>query len=155
LSSDSQDQNGSSKEEPAEALPDKTSKSGSNIFWGVLIFCMGLFMLLRGGVHEIGEVVITPAELVSLGVNVGPNSRPPVLIFGTEWCPGCKKARRDLSSKAIPFFEADIERSTRAQELFQRIAGGGGIPVIWVNNHVYRGYDSKTVVQAWKQYGQS
>lgn len=63
-----------------------------------------------------------------------PRLRPrQVIMYSTEWCGFCKKAKDYFRQKGIAFSERDIEKSAQAKKEYQAL-GGGGIPLILVGN---------------------
>ena len=76
-----------------------------------------------------------------------------VVLYSTTWCGYCRKARKFLSSKKIPFVEKDIEKSPAAnQEMKAKAAKAGvrvgGVPVLDVNGKIIPGFDPNAILQA-------
>jgi mycoredoxin len=45
-------------------------------------------------------------------------------MYGTRWCPDCRRAKRVLDEHNIPFTWVDIEDNAAAMEYVQRVNGG-------------------------------
>jgi glutaredoxin len=50
-----------------------------------------------------------------------------VVMYCTQWCPDCKKARAWLKSHAIPYREVDIETNVKAARQVRDWAGGNQV----------------------------
>ena len=65
-----------------------------------------------------------------------------VVMYATDWCGYCKKARRYFKKNNIPFTEYDIEKDSRAYRRYKRM-GATGIPVILVGKKRMNGFSVK------------
>lgn len=65
---------------------------------------------------------------------------PAVVIYTTDWCRICRKARRYMDSNGIVYRERDIEKSAAAKQDFDRL-GGKGVPLIRVDRQTMHGFD--------------
>ena len=72
-----------------------------------------------------------------------------VVLYATDWCGYCKRTRRFLDSKGIPFKEFDIEKSTEGRKAYEAL-GGRGIPLIDVNGTLIRGFSEEEILAALK-----
>ena len=68
-----------------------------------------------------------------------------VIMYSTEWCSYCRKARKYFAARNIAYKEYDIEKDSRAMREYKKI-GGRGVPVILVgdkrmNGFTQRGFD--------------
>ncbi len=68
----------------------------------------------------------------------------PVVLYSTDWCGYCAKARQFLQENRIAYFEYDIEKSAEGQAQY-RALGGRGVPVLQVNGHVVKGFNPERV----------
>lgn len=80
-------------------------------------------------------------------------TRPPVIIYGAEWCGPCHQAAAYLRQRGIQFVEKDIEKDGAAAKEMQaklRAAGlsGGSIPVIDVRGRVLQGFSAGAIEAA-------
>ena len=63
----------------------------------------------------------------------------PVVMYSTQWCPYCRKARAYFERHKITYVEYDIEES--AQNLAQyRALNGRGVPLILVGDKRMQGF---------------
>lgn len=65
-----------------------------------------------------------------------------VVMYATEWCPYCRKARRYFRKNRIPFVEYDVEKSERRMREFKRL-GGTGYPLILIGKRKMQGFSAE------------
>lgn len=53
-----------------------------------------------------------------------PGSDPGLIVYGTEWCPDCSRARRYLDRNKIPYAWIDIDRQEGAEAFVRSVNGG-------------------------------
>jgi glutaredoxin len=83
---------------------------------------------------------------------VGPDD---VLLFSTDWCPHCRRARDFLKRRGVAFTERDLEKDPRARPLLAELgrAAGvdpallGSVPVLWVRGRLLLGFDEGAVAR--------
>lgn len=74
-----------------------------------------------------------------------------VVMYTTQWCPYCKKAKQYLKDNQIAFEERDIEQGgEQVSALFQSI-DAPGIPKIVVGDKVIIGFNQPVLQQELKQ----
>jgi glutaredoxin len=83
-----------------------------------------------------------------LKVQLAPAPEGAVIVYSAEWCGFCKKAKRWLASKEVPFVERDVEKQPGvAEELKEKLAAakvrGGGVPVIDWDGTIIVGFDQR------------
>ena len=76
----------------------------------------------------------------------------PVIMYSTDWCGYCRKARKFMTRKKIEFVEKDIEKDPdAARELAQKRAAanlsGGGVPVFDVRGQLIQGFDKNALLK--------
>lgn len=64
----------------------------------------------------------------------------PVVMYSTDWCGYCTKARQYFKRNNIPFREKDIEKSAQAKQEYSRL-NGSGVPLILVGKQKIQGFD--------------
>ena len=79
-------------------------------------------------------------------------SAPSVILYATDWCGVCKKARQWLTKKNIDFVEKNIEEDrAAAAEMKEKATKQGvstnGVPVIDVGGTLMSGFDEKRISQ--------
>ena len=52
------------------------------------------------------------------------SSLPPVVIYGTHWCPDCFRAKSFLKERGVPFEEINIENDPQGEDLVIRVNEG-------------------------------
>lgn len=66
---------------------------------------------------------------------------PRVILFTTPSCSHCRKAKRYLRQRQVPFKDVDVSRdSTAARDMVKR-SGQSGVPVIDIGGKVILGFD--------------
>ena len=96
--------------------------------------------------------IATSVELKSINtvsvtkVPTGLSQTGQVVLYATEWCPHCKRAKKYFGDNGIAFTERNVEKSPAAKREFKRL-GGKGVPLILVGEKIMRGF-SETRFQA-------
>ena len=76
-----------------------------------------------GGRLRVLGVRLAPEELARLAGGHGiPVER--LSLYGSAWCPDCRRAKRVLAEAAAPFEEVDIDRDPQAEALVLARSGG-------------------------------
>ncbi len=68
-----------------------------------------------------------------------------VIMYATQWCPFCQKARELFTEKGISYYEYDIEQSEEGNSQYQRL-GAGGVPILLINGEVLKGFNRSAVL---------
>ncbi len=68
-----------------------------------------------------------------------------VILYATEWCGYCKKARALMEKHKISYYEYDIGKSSEGRAQYDRL-GGKGVPVILINGEVIKGYNPSKIL---------
>ena len=63
-----------------------------------------------------------------------------VVMYSTQWCGYCRKAREYFKDNKIRYKEKDIEKSSRAKKEYDRLKGSG-VPLIMVGKNKIQGFD--------------
>lgn len=66
---------------------------------------------------------------------------PKVVIYTTNYCPFCTRAKALLRSKDIDFEEIDVTHDERLQEEVRRLSGRRTVPQIFIDGKSVGGYD--------------
>jgi glutaredoxin 3 len=64
-----------------------------------------------------------------------------VVMYATDWCGYCARARRLLESKGIAFTEIDVDAVAGARAEMQRLSGRTSVPQIFIDGRHIGGYD--------------
>lgn len=72
-----------------------------------------------------------------------------VIMYSTQWCSVCKKAKRYFKKNKIAFTEYDIESKKKYYKKFKRL-GGKGVPLIVVGNKKMSGFGVKSFKRLYK-----
>lgn len=66
-----------------------------------------------------------------------------VVMFMTEWCPHCRRARAWLRGGGYSFIELDVEEDARAAEVLQVLNPRGSVPLFDVDGQILVGFDAR------------
>jgi len=66
---------------------------------------------------------------------------PKVLMYVTDWCPYCARARSLLASKGVAFEEIDIEAVEGARSEMEARSGRSSVPQIFIGDQHVGGCD--------------
>lgn len=65
-----------------------------------------------------------------------------VVLYATEWCSHCKRAKKYFRKNKIAYTERDVEKSVAAKREFKKL-GGQGVPLILVGEQMMRGFSEQ------------
>jgi glutaredoxin len=77
---------------------------------------------------------------------------PEVVMYATDWCPFCERARQFFKRHDVRYVEHDIEKSPGANAEYRRL-GGRGIPLILVGERRVNGFNEPLLREALKEAG--
>jgi glutaredoxin-like YruB-family protein len=64
-----------------------------------------------------------------------------IIVYGTEWCPWCKRAKSFFEDNKIDFEYVDVGADQlKAQEMVEK-SGQTGVPVIDIDGVIVVGFD--------------
>ena len=95
-------------------------------------------LLLAGGVLLAATAPPGVAQSPSAGSTAGCSSAK-VVMYATDWCPYCAKARAHFRKHGIDYVEHDIEKSPEGRAEYQRL-GGRGVPLILIGEQRMSGF---------------
>ncbi len=67
--------------------------------------------------------------------------RVPVVMYATQWCPYCKKAREYFADNDIAYTEYDVENSRKGKRDYRRM-GKPGVPIIFIGDTRMNGFSA-------------
>jgi len=73
---------------------------------------------------------------------------PAVVMYTTNWCPYCERARRLLNAKGAAFSEIDVETSADRRAEMQSRSGRRTVPQIFIGDHHVGGSDDLAALEA-------
>lgn len=79
----------------------------------------------------------------------GQQSSNQVILYATEWCGYCRKARTFFKENNIAYVEHDIEKSAEAKAQYDQL-NGNGVPLIVINDELFHGFDPSELKEALK-----
>jgi glutaredoxin len=102
-------------------------------------------LILAGGLG-IGHYLPQAARMFTPKYSEGnfsayyPDAKTRVVVYGTETCPFCAKARAHLKERNIAFADFDVAKSDKGKHDFAQL-GGKAVPVILIGNRQLVGFD--------------
>jgi glutaredoxin len=101
------------------------------------------------GTMENGQPVLRmkPETLAGLQ-QVAPGK---VVMFATNWCPYCAKARDVFAKQGVRYTEVNVEMDSRGADYQKETFGSTGVPLIVVGNRVMMGWDEGELLQGLKE----
>ena len=76
------------------------------------------------------------------------SAAPRVVMYATDWCPYCSRARQLLSRKGVAFEEIDIEMSPEARARMRARSGRTSVPQIFIGDTHVGGCDDLHALEA-------
>jgi glutaredoxin 3 len=75
-------------------------------------------------------------------------SQPQVVMYATDWCPYCSRARALLESKGVTFKEIDVDVVAGARAEMRARGGGDTVPQIFIGEKAVGGCDQLHALEA-------
>jgi len=98
-----------------------------------------------------GEEYLTRSENKYYKKHFYSDGSPKIVMYGTTWCPGCKKLRQDFADEGIDYLDFDVEKPVK-QDHLMRTLNIGGYPATWVGYTRVKGHRGKDVLKVLNQY---
>jgi len=98
-----------------------------------------------------GEKVLTRAEKSAMKGHFSEDGSPRLVMYGTERCGYCIKAREYFSDNNVPFVELDIDKSMKAKRHYTTLRGTG-TPLIYMGYHRIVGFNKNQLADGIRQY---
>lgn len=78
-----------------------------------------------------------------------PHSDIKVLLYMTDWCPYCKKAREYINSIGADLTEYNVDKDKdRRKEMLVKSGGAKGVPLIDIEGTIIRGFSPAAIDSA-------
>ena len=75
-------------------------------------------------------------------------NEPAVVMYTTNWCPYCERARRLLATKNVSIEEIDVESSADKRAEMHTRSGRRSVPQIFIGDHHVGGSDDLLALEA-------
>jgi len=72
-----------------------------------------------------------------------------VVLYGTETCPYCAKARAYFKENGIAYADLDIGKPGQARDEFAKL-GGNGVPLLLIGDRRIEGFNPNSITAALK-----
>jgi glutaredoxin len=97
-----------------------------------------------------GMEMLSPAEQRVMKTHFDDDGNPIVVMYGTSWCPYCKKLREYFAAHNIPYEDLDVEKDDKAKMDYD-ILKGVGYPLTYVGYRRINGLDEERISKAVKE----
>ena len=81
--------------------------------------------------NNFGDQYLTSTEKRYFAQHFNADGSPKIVMYGVDWCPGCKKLRKEFKAANIDYLEIDVEKSGEKETMLQ-VMEIGGYPATWV-----------------------
>jgi glutaredoxin 3 len=81
-------------------------------------------------------------------VSTSETSKPPVVMYASDWCGYCARARALLEAKGIAYTEIDVDLVPGAREEMMARGGGSTVPQIFIGGQPIGGSDELRALDA-------
>lgn len=98
-----------------------------------------------------GEQYLTRTEKKYYQKHFYPDGSPKIVMYGTDWCPGCAKLRKEFKEADIDFVDFDVEKP-RKKEALLRFFEIRGYPATWVGYTRVNGLKARDVLAVLNDY---
>ena len=75
-------------------------------------------------------------------------SQPAVVMYTTNWCPYCERARRVFAARNVTIEEIDVESSAEKRAEMHNRSGRRSVPQIFIGDHHVGGSDELLALEA-------
>ena len=104
---------------------------------------------VSGAPKTVSRTRRAPSEDRSTGGKSKPLRRDvPVVMYSTDWCGVCKRARKYFEEQQIPFTEYDVDRNLQARNEYLLLNPRRSVPTIKIGNEVIVGFSPAAVEAA-------
>jgi len=98
-----------------------------------------------------GEQYLTGTEKRYFKQHFYSDGSPKIVMYGTDWCPGCRKLRGEFSSDNVDYLDVDVEKRGDTDRLLQTMEIGG-YPATWVGFTRVNGITLSAIRKTQKNY---
>jgi glutaredoxin-like YruB-family protein len=124
-------------------IPPNADNKRKRSRWLPLILLFGVLPLAIHHFNESSGGGDMGAGSVALAATSGLATYAPVVMYSTQWCPYCSRARAYFKRNGISFVEYDIEASAQNRAQFKAL-NGRGVPLIMVGDKRLQGFNPQS-----------
>lgn len=123
-----------------------------------------LFVTLLGAGFFVGEGIsyaknyfaaqedIAPVKIADTSAHFATTDKP-IIVYATQWCPHCKRAKKYLNENNIAHEVRDVEVGDPAHKQMFDSLDTPGIPIILIGEKVFSGFDQSLIDTELKERG--
>jgi glutaredoxin len=97
--------------------------------------------------ETLGRSVLSRTENRIMDRHFDVDGRPQVVMYGTKWCPYCKRQRQYFADNTIAYTEIDVEASEANTSIYNALEGNG-YPLTYVGYRRFDGYKERELLAA-------
>jgi glutaredoxin len=110
----------------------------------IVIVGLGIGLTIKYGIEKYNE---EPTYIQTNTQAHFENSNNKVVIYTTQWCPYCKKAKQFLIQNNIAFTERDIEQGNKSIDALYATMESPGVPKIIIGNAIINGFNPSLIMK--------
>lgn len=112
------------------------------LFGLFLIAMVGSFYILKylNGADEQRKLNVKPTVKIVETKSFLEEESSSMVVFATDWCPVCKKAKKYFNDKNMDYKLIDIEKDQGGMQKFQAL-GGTYVPYIIMDGKIIEGFN--------------
>ncbi len=118
---------------------DRETPQRSRTWWPLVLAIAGMIAIMQFAKAPDVTPVMCDSDVAADAADV--------LMLSASWCGYCARARQMFVKDGINYCEYDIERTQAGADLYAR-SGARGVPVIYVGEAVFFGFNSHEIRQA-------
>lgn len=119
----------------------------TTLIGGRKVFRNDLPAIVAALAETFGKGVLTPAERMAMEKHYDSQGRAKVVMYGTAWCPYCKKLRELFKANNIKFDDIDVERSPSGMRSYRALQSDG-YPLTYVGYRRFVGMQEAEILKA-------
>lgn len=101
-----------------------------------------------------GDEYLMPIERRYYSKHFYDDGSPKIVLYGTDWCPGCAQLKKDFAAINADYLEIDVEKPSLQTTMLQ-VMEIGGYPATWVGYTRINSVDASKIVKAQELYSEN
>ena len=91
-----------------------------------------------------GLEYLDPGQRDAIETHFEADGSPKLVMYATDWCPYCQKAREHFVENRIPYTEIDVEKSAEGERRYTALKASG-YPLIYIGTKRIQGFDKQAI----------
>jgi len=97
--------------------------------------------------EQMGDSALTSFEQRLYARHFDSEGNPRIVLYGTDWCPYCKKLREDFAANNVDYLDYDVEKPYKQVDLLRTLSIGG-YPTVYIGYKRLPGARYRDVMKA-------